>query len=318
MGATHHTLPLPPTQGKVFFKSPQIEPGKIRVVIPVYQDWPGLKTTLDSLQALNPSPGAITVANDNPDNHIPSWLSSYPIELINYRGNQGPAYARNKGAGQLNTQFDWIYFTDCGCEHVRDLIRHFVNAQKRSSDSSIVAICGSVAGKGLGRINRYMTEMDILNPPFEKDLDPHGEKVPQAIITANALVYAPAFHQLEGFSTAFAGAGGEDIDFGIRLRELGRLVYASHAVVYHEFDEDLQDFKRRFERYGKGNRLLEQELQLPSLRPQPFMSPDPEFEDLAQLQNESLCRGYDQAKLENSVRFPIRTLKRVALKILTG
>lgn len=315
MGATHHSLPLPPRSIRTTFRSPRIESGKIRVVIPVYNDWHGLKTTLDSLLSLHPRPGTIAVANDNIDARIPGWLQSYPIELRNYRNNRGPAYARNSGSGHPSPEVDWLYFTDCGCTHVRDLITRFKNAAARNGNS-IVAICGAIAGKGFGRINRYMTEMDILNPPFEKDLGAAGEKVPQAIITANALVYAPAFHQLEGFSTAFGEAGGEDLDLGIRLRALGRLVYEPKAVVSHQFDEDLQDFKNRFERYGRANRLLEQKHKLPSLRPEPFKPKRPEFNDLAQLQIEALCSGYDQAKLENTVRFPARSLKRAALRIL--
>ena len=315
MGATHHSLPLPPRPNRVSFRTPTIEPRNIRVVVPVYKDWEGLKTTLDSLQALHPRPGAVTVANDNADNHIPAWLKAYPIQIVNHRGNRGPAYARNNGAGQSNRQPDWIYFTDCGCEHTRNLLTHFVNAQKRHG-TSIVAVCGTVVGKGSGKINRYMTEMGILNPPFEEDFGLQGEKVPQAIITANALVYAPAFHQLGGFSTAFGEAGGEDLDLGIRLRQLGRLVYAPRALVYHKFDEDPQDFKRRFERYGRANRLLEQVHKLPSLRPEPFRQTNPEFNDLTELQIESLCKGYDAAELANMVKFPARFLKRAALKIL--
>ena len=316
MGATHHSLPLPPRPSRVSLRPPKIDPKKILAVIPVYKDWEGLKVTLESLQTLYPRPGAITVANDNADNHIPTWLESYPIQMINYRGNRGPAYARNQGAGQSNTQFEWIYFTDCGCEHVWNLITRFVNAQESSSDST-VAVCGTVTGKGSGRINRYMTEMGILNPPFEKALGPRGEQIPQAIITANVLVYAPAFHQLDGFSTAFGEAGGEDLDLGIRLRELGRLVYAPRAIVSHEFDENLQDFQRRFERYGRANRLVEHVHKLPSLRPESFKA-DSEFSDLAELQNESLCRGYDEAQRTNRVKFPARLLKRTALKILKG
>ena len=315
MGATHYSLPLPPRPNGVSFISPKIEPRKISVVIPTYKDWQGLKITLDSLQSLNPRPGAITVANDNADNRIPEWLKAYPVKIINYNGNRGPAYARNSGGKHSNTGFDWIYFTDCGCEHVRNLINYFMNAQKSSSDST-VAICGPVAGKDRGKINRYMTKMGILSPPFEKNLGHRGEKIPQAIITANALIYAPAFHQLEGFSTAFGEAGGEDLDLGIRLRQLGRLIYEPRAVVYHEFDEDLQDFKRRFERYGRANRLLEHIHKLPSLRPEPFMQTNPEFNDLAELQIEALCKGYDEAQLANRVKFPARFLKRVALEIL--
>ena len=300
MGATHHSLPLPPKSGRVLFRSPKIEQEKIRVVIPVHNDWQGLKITLDSLQELSPRPGSIIVANDNADNSIPEWLKPYPIEIVNYDGNQGPASARNKGVEHPGPEFDWIYFTDCGCEHARNLLLHFINAQE-NGDDSIVAICGSVSGKGSGIINRYMTEMAILNPPFENEPDHNGEKIPQAIITANALVYAPAFYQLGGFSADFCEAGGEDLDLGIRLRNFGTLVYEPDAVVSHEFEEDIQDFKRRFERYGKGNRLLEQKYKLPSLRAEPFSIANEEFRGLAKLQTESLRRGYDEAEEDASI-----------------
>ena len=138
--------------------------------------------------------------------------------------------------------------------------------------------------------------MDILNPPFENELGPNGEIVPQAIITANTLVYAPAFYQLEGFSTDFREAGSEDLDLGIRLRTLGTLVFEPNAKVLHKFAENIEDFKQRFERYGRGNWILEQKHQMPSLRPHPFPVENEEFRGLAKLQTESLRKGYEQAQ----------------------
>ncbi len=309
MGITQYTLPLPPAPGRTSIRSTKIDPSKIQVVIPVYEDWLGLKTTLDSMQKLSPRPGAITVVNDNIDQTLPKWLDTewldnYPteIKIVNYEGNKGPAYARNKGCKNADPKFEWIYFTDCGCEHVRNLIRHFIVAQEKRDDS-IVAICGSVSGKESGMINRYMTEREILNPPFEIERGPGGETVPQAIITANALVYVPAFNQVGGFSTDFDEAGGEDLDLGIRLRDLGTLVFEPQAKVAHNFEENIDDFKKRFERYGKGNWILEQKYQLPSLRPkpQPFPVENEEFKGLAKLQSESLCKGYDQAQENISI-----------------
>lgn len=299
MGTTHHSLPLPHRSTEVLFRSSKVEPAKIRVVIPVHNDWSGLKTTLDSLQKLNPRPGNITVVNDNTDNSVPEWLASYPVEIIDYEGNRGPAYARNKGCEHPDPKFDWFYFTDCGCRHSKNLIMHFIDARQKRDDS-VIAICGSVTGRGSGVINRYMTEMNILNPPFENEPEAYGGKIPQAIITSNALVYAPAFHQLGGFSTDFCEAGGEDLDLGIRLRELGTLAYVPTAMVSHEFEEDIQDFKKRFERYGRGNRFLEQKHKLPSLRAQPFPIANVEFRELAKLQTESLRRGYDEAEKDMS------------------
>ena len=154
MGATHYSLPLPPIVSRALFRSPMVEPRKIRAVIPIYNDWSGLKTTLNSLQKLAPCPGAITVVNDNVDNHIPTWLKSYPVEIINYDGNHGPAYARNQACVQHYPEDDWIYFTDCGCEHVRNIIANFISARDKR-DHSVVAICGSTSGKGPGTIKVY-------------------------------------------------------------------------------------------------------------------------------------------------------------------
>lgn len=309
MGTTHHSLPLPPRSTETLFRSSRVEPAKIRVVIPVHKDWKGLKITLDSLQELNPRPGNITIVNDNTDNSTPEWLASYPVEVVDYEGNRGPAYARNQGCAHPDVKFDWLYFTDCGCRHAENLIMHFIDARQKREDS-VIAICGSVIGKGSGVINRYMTEMDILNPPFENELGAYGEKIPQAIITSNALVYAPAFYQLGGFSTDFCEAGGEDLDLGIRLRELGTLVYVPAAIVSHEFEEDIQDFKRRFERYGRGNRFLEQKHKLPSLKAQPFPIANVEFRELAKLQTESLRKGYDEIK-ENTSKIDVSYLDNI-------
>ena len=135
---------------------------------------------------------------------------------------------------------------------------------------------------------------------------------------ANTLVYAPAFHQLGGFSTAFSGAGGEDLDFGIRLRELGRLVFAPMLPFLTNLMRTSKILNVGSSDTVGGIDWLEQKHKLPSLRPKPFLPKNPEFNDLAELQIESLCRGYDQAKLENTMRFPARSLKRVALKILKG
>lgn len=303
MGATHYSLPLPPKSNKASVASPRIEPDRIHVVVPVYNDWAGLKTTLDSLMGLNPLPGLITVANDNIDNRMPEWFKTYRdyVEIVNYRGNQGPAYARNQGCGRISPKFDWFYFTDCGCEHVSSLIAHFISARDESGDSA-VAICGTVSGKGSGSINRYMTEMSILNPPFEENSGSDGQRVPQAIVTANALVSVRAFYQVGRFSTDFREAGGEDLDLGIRLRDIGELVWEPDAAVVHEFDEDSEDFVKRFERYGRGNRRLERRHNLPSLRPSSKSNSIPleeveELQELVKLQFKSLQRGYDYARL---------------------
>jgi hypothetical protein len=299
-----------------------------------------LRVTLDSLLRLKTPPAQIAVANDNADPDVPSWLSEYSVEVVNYPGNLGPAQARNRGFGLRDevppqkwmgafltalkskkgmpdyvrngycpelrfrdyiespdlfvwdSPIDWCYFTDCGCTHDPDLFLAFERAWEECGDCC-VAISGPVTGTGAGAINAYMTEQGILNPPVEKTV--HGTYIPQAIITANSLVACLPFAFRGGFDPQFTEAAGEDLDLGIRLRELGVIAWAPEAKVSHRFAEDESDFYKRFRRYGRGNRKLELAHGLPSLRARRFKAELPEHQRLADLAVDAMQAGYDEA-----------------------
>src|SRR5437762_4399834 len=91
---------LPETISARFrFRSKPVNARAIKAIIPTYKDWDGLRVTLDSLLNLKTPPQKIAVANDNPDQESPAWLSGYPVELVDYAGNLRPAKARNRGFG---------------------------------------------------------------------------------------------------------------------------------------------------------------------------------------------------------------------------
>lgn len=264
---------------------------------------------------------------------------NYPVKILNYEGNLGPAKARNLGFGLRNefpaeklvgpmidacegkpmpdyvnngfcpelkyqdyvqkpkvftweSSISWYYFTDCGCTHDRDLFLKFEESWRDCGDCC-VAISGPVTGSGAGEINEFMTEQGILNPPLERTI--HGVYLPQAIITANALIAGLPFAFLGGFDPYFQEAAGEDLDMGIRLRELGVIAWSSEARVSHRFEEDEADFYKRFRRYGRGNRKLEIKHGLPSLRARRFVPEKQEHQRLADLSVEAMQAGYDEA-----------------------
>jgi GT2 family glycosyltransferase len=322
------------------FRSKPVKARVIKAVIPTYKDWEGLRTTLDSLLNLKTPPKKISVANDNAEPDVPEWLNKYPIELIEYPGNLGPAQARNRAFGftqdgrpfqkligainavydgekypryltsgfcrelkyadyetepklfSWESEIDWYYFTDCGCTHHPDLFLEFEKSWEECGDCC-VAISGSVTGSGSGEINDYMTEQGILNPPIERTV--HGVYLPQAIITANALIAGLPFAFLGGFDTEFQEAAGEDLDMGIRLRDLGIIAWSPEAKVAHRFEESESDFYKRFRRYGRGNRKLEVKHGLPSLRARQFVPEKPEHRRLADVATQALQSGYDEA-----------------------
>jgi glycosyltransferase involved in cell wall biosynthesis len=341
-----------PISGRFRFRSKPVVARAIKAIIPTCRDWDGLRVTLESLLNLKTPPKEIAVANDNAERGAPAWLASYPVKLVDYEGNLGPAKARNLGFGlrdelpfqkvvgpfnaassgapwpdylkngfcpelryqdhvekpktfEWNSGIDWYYFTDCGCTHDPDLFLRFEQAWRECGDCC-VAITGPVTGSAPGAINDYMTEQGILNPPVERIMRNFKEvKLPQAIVTANALVAGLPFAFVGGFDPQFTEAAGEDLDLGIRLHELGEIAWAEGAKAAHRFEEDESDFSRRFRRYGRGNRRLELKHGLPNLRPHLFKPEKPEHARLAELSIKAMQDGYDEA-IDPSVRGVLR------------
>jgi len=335
------TYKLPtPISTQYRFRSKPVNARIIKTIIPTYEDWDGLRVTLDSLLNLKTPPKEIVVVNDNKQAGIPNWLEKYPVEIVDCRGNVGPAKARNRGFGlrseipfekwlgpmnealsehqplpdyikngycpalkyldcassptvfEWDSPIDWYYFTDCGCTHEPDLFLKFEETWNECGDSC-VAVSGPVTGSGSGPINDYMTEQGVLNPPLEQNI--HGIYLPQAVITANALIAGLPFAFLGGFDPQFSEAAGEDLDMGIRLRDFGVIGWAKEARVAHKFAEDESDFIKRFQRYGRGNRKLEVKHQLPSQRAREFKPEKPEHKRLADLSVKAMREGYDEA-----------------------
>lgn len=262
---------------------PPVDPAEISVVVPVKDDVDGLLRTLASLSCLRVQPRHIRVVDDG--SAAPIVLPhmnglSRRVSLVRLPLNCGPAAARNAGvAGHSG----WIYLTDCGCEHPADLFSQLAQTRSRSPDGT-VAVASPIASKGGGRVGRYMTEQGNLNPPIVDHL-------PQAVITASVLVHSAVGEKVGWFDARFREAGGEDIDFGLRLRQLGQVAWCPSAKVTHDFEDRLDDFDRRFRRYGRGMRILASKWGV-SMQPFAFQARSPDLQDLADRQYLRMLEGY--------------------------
>lgn len=102
-----------------------------------------------------------------------------------------------------------------------------------------------------------------------------------------------ASRKIGGFDDSFPSAGGEDLDFGIRLRAIGRISWSPNALVRHRFADDLAEFDARFVRYGVGMRRLSEKLGV-RLEPYKFRAASPDLQDLADRQTRMMRLGYHQ------------------------
>jgi GT2 family glycosyltransferase len=262
-----------------------------RAIIPTFRDWDDARETVESLLDCRPRPREIVIVDDNAEPDVPSWVRRLPVHVAEYAGNRGPSHARNVGVEyQTGHPIDWFYFTDTACTRDRSFFAA-LGETRMLLPSTTVAIAGPVVGEVLSAarspINLYMTEEAILNPPIDR----HG---PQAIVTANAAVSAAAFRAVGGFDASYPFAAAEDLDLGLKLRHFGTIGWTPHAVVRHRFLESIEDFRRRFVRYGAGNAHLERRWHLRGMRVERIISRDPSLQRFADLQVMSMRHGYDK------------------------
>ncbi len=232
-------------------KAPKIRsPKEISVVIPVKNNQKGIEAFLDSLFCLADHilPSEVLIICDGgsqitlPSNY---YNQAIKIRVLSSKG-KGPAAARNYGWQQAKGT--WILFTDSDCRAMPDWINGFLKVNNGS-----IGYAGNIRSFGKDKISRYYESQCTLLPPADSNstLQP-----PEYLITANALVWKQALENIKGFNEQIRIAGGEDIDLGFRLRDIGELSFAFESTVLHDFNDGLLGFIKRFRRYGKGNRIL--------------------------------------------------------------
>ena len=281
--------------------SERIKVNEISIVIPVKDNQVGIDNYLNKFletHSQNEYPKEIIIVdnNSNPEISIKSehLESDLKIRLIKCK-RIGPASARNKGVKIANG--NWILFNDSDCIPTNSILKGYLKADNKS-----VAYAGNIKSLNNDKLSRYYESQEILIPL--KTYNEKGDFVPQYLITANCLVWKSAFDEIYGFNEKIAIAGGEDVDLGLRLSEIGNLSYAFESIATHDFSDGLIGFYKRFKRYGIGNRIV-QELWKTDLKPRPFRPNERTVtnEFFAKFQYFSLYKGFkeEDKRIRNTV-----------------
>jgi glycosyltransferase involved in cell wall biosynthesis len=256
------------------FSAPSLEnfQAHLAIVVPVKDNQEGIEKLLESFldncmtQSL-PKTIVIVDNNSKPKIDIPAkfYNSNFSIDLIQCE-KIGPAAARNAGWRYAQTHFktQWTLFVDSDCRFDSASLKGYVEASNGS-----VAYQGVVAIEGNDWLSDFYREEKILVPREFNDKNFQNEeepfKRPNYLITANTLVWNEALEKVGGFREIFPQAAGEDIALGWDLQKIGQLSFADKANIRHRFLEhsgtevtfaDMTAFISRFERYGKGNKIL--------------------------------------------------------------
>lgn len=223
----------------------------ITIIIPVKDNQKGIDFFLTEFfftHSVDNYPKEIIIVDNNSSPKIELRRIDFPIpvRLLNC-SKIGPASARNLGV--QHSQTDWILFTDSDCIPTSSLLTGYLKAQNGS-----IGYAGNIVAYGQDIISKYYEQQEILLPP--KVYEYPNEIRPEYLITANCLIWKPAFDFVGGFNENFKIAGGEDIDLSFRLLNVGQLSFALDSIAKHNFNDGIRGFRERFIRYGLGNKII--------------------------------------------------------------
>ena len=214
---------------------------RFSVVVPAHNRLQALEACLEALVNVSPPAGGfeIIVIDDGSEPALllpPVIPASIPTRLVR-QANQGPAAARNLGAGLAKGRY--LVFVDDDCQPEPGWLEGFDEA----ADDAV--LLGGTTRNGLhdnpqARFNQHLIDAVI---------ELSGGFFP----SNNVCVAKEDFDALGGFSAAFLDPGGEDREFCARWAASGRKSRrASGARVRHYHGQTLGQFWRMHARYGAG------------------------------------------------------------------
>lgn len=242
---------------------PEIEYSNISIVIPVKDNQFGIDRFLDLFfesHSISTFPLEIIIVDNNSTKSITLnerfWGKGLKIKIC-FCHQPGPAAARNTGA--LKAMGKWLLFCDSDCIPTSKLIAGYISSKKMA-----IAYTGHVEASENTWLTYFYNTERILLPHLKPNQN--NELVPLYIVTANTLVWKTALIESGGFHEGFHDAAGEDVELSIRLWKYGNICHINDSLILHDFSKGLLGFCKRFIRYGRGNRQLE-EIQHITMRP---------------------------------------------------
>lgn len=234
----------------------------IIIIIPVKDNQLGIERLLQSFfihtpQAYYPKEIIIVDNYSSPAIFLPENLHHSGLTIsIEPCHKEGPSSARNKGA-QLAAAKNakWLLFIDSDCLFTETTISGYLDPTLGEA----LAYQGEIKALGDDWLSQFYDNHRVLAAPYFVD---QGIKRPIYLVTANTLIYAPAFFEIGGFDESFKLAA-EDVDMGYQLWKHGPLAYAN-ADVRHDFlngeihvkKNHVMELINRFKKYAAGDRPL--------------------------------------------------------------
>ncbi|WP_315789030.1 glycosyltransferase [Fischerella sp. JS2] len=228
---------------------------RVSVVIPIYNSETDLPELINCLFAQTyPKEWVeyLLVDNNSSDRTfelLQETAKNSPILIRPLSENQiqSSYAARNTGIRAANSQI--IVFTDADCrpqpQWLELLIAPFVNNDVAIVAGEIIALPGNNLLEKFAAHQDTLSQKHTLNHKF----CPYGQ-------TANLAIRRQAFEKAGLFRPYLTTGGDADICWRIQRENIGRLEFATKAIVQHRHRSTLKELQSQWRRYGRSNRYL--------------------------------------------------------------
>ncbi|MCK5601287.1 glycosyltransferase family 2 protein [Candidatus Pacearchaeota archaeon] len=184
----------------------------IRVIIPCRRADLTIKQCLAALFRSLGVDIEVVLVDDGENNDLATLTTSYPVTIVKTQGKQGAGAARNLGANKYNGKI--IVFLDADVEvHEEAVSRLVVPISKGHTDATVGCYSKQVKGQSIAEAYKQL----YLAFTYSRN----NSGLSNTYWTALCAVRTSIFHEVEGLTDCYRGAGSEDIDFGIRLTKIG-------------------------------------------------------------------------------------------------
>jgi len=219
---------------------------RISVVIPVKNAADKIGQCLNAVFSQSLKPCEVIVVDGHSSDKTVENAGRFPVKILyeDYHNRAGGCQI-----GVESAQGEYVAFTDADCipdkYWLANLIKEF--------NGNVVGVGGRFEDIGEGLWTRSINL--TFRTPFSGARSRWATRKEMKYLSvcgANGMCSREGIIIAGGFNVTLSG--GEDLELGSRLGELGKLIYTPDAIVLHDHNRGLKDFAKQSYRYGGWRR----------------------------------------------------------------
>jgi len=220
---------------------------KISVIIPVRNEADKIEQCLKAVFSQSLKPYEVIVVDGNSTDGTIEKIKKFPVRLLheNYHNRAGACQV-----GIENAKGEYVAFTDADC--IPDI--NWLDNLIKELGKGIAGVGGKIKdiGEGLWVKSINLTLATPISGAKSR-LNKTGRFMKNlSVAGANGACRREDIFKIGGFNVKLSG--GEDLELGKRLQQVGKLLYVPNAVVFHNHTRGLKEFIKHGYRYGGWRR----------------------------------------------------------------